>query len=211
MGGFDGERLYELGRDPMLDSGRTSASMNSIRLLQAPLAASRREPRGRRPAKRAVMIATCSGAATLSLAMSVACLWQVKAELDLRRLSHESRDWPSATGDIVAAELDRSGGRGPSVGASVRYRYVIGTKTFEGRTLSFDRPRNGAAESAVRRYRPGTTVSVFYSPRDRGLSVLEADSWSGWSRVGALTVVTLGAALFALLMLRLLMLRLAHG
>jgi Protein of unknown function (DUF3592) len=180
--------------------------MHSIRLVQAPLTASLREPHGRRPPRRAVMVATCFGAAALSLAMSVACLWQVKAELDLRRLSHESRDWPSATGEIVGAQLDRSGGRGPSVGASVRYRFVVGAKTFEGRTLSFDRPRSGAAERAVRRYRPGTTVSVLYSPRDPGLSVLEGDSWSGWPRVGALAVVSLGVALFAFVMLHL-----AHG
>jgi hypothetical protein len=152
------------------------------------------------------MVATCVGVAALSLASSVACLWQVKAELDLRRLSHESRDWPSATGEIVSAQLDRSGGRGPSVGASVRYRFVVGTETFEGRTISFDRLRSSAAERAVRRYRPGTTVSVLYSPHDPGLSVLEADSWTGWSRVVALAVVTLGAALFALVILRL-----AHG
>jgi hypothetical protein len=131
-------------------------------------------------------------------------------ELSLRKLSHESRRWPSAMGEIVDATLVRSGGRGPAVVASVRYRLSVGTKTFEGHTLSFERPRSTAAESAVRRFRPGTPVRVFFRPSDPALSVLERDSWAGWPRVGSFAAVGACAAFFSVMLLRV-SLRVAHG
>jgi hypothetical protein len=105
-------------------------------------------------------------------------------------------------GEIVDAKLARSGGRGSSVSATVRYRFIIGTRTFEGRTIAFDSPRNAAAETAVRRYRPGTRVGVFFRPSDPSLSVLERGSWSGWPVVGALVFAGIGATFFTVAILR---------
>jgi uncharacterized protein DUF3592 len=164
------------------------------------LATTGREPSDRQTPRRARVLATCIGVALLSAAMSGVCLWQVARELSTRKLASESLGWPSASGDIVDAKLDRSGGRGPSVAATVRYRFVVGTKTFDGQTISFDRPRNAAADDAVRRYPPGTKVRVFFRPGDPSLSVLERDSWTGWRRVVALTVVGIGTAMFAVAM-----------
>jgi hypothetical protein len=131
-------------------------------------------------------------------------------ELSRRKVSHESRAWPSAMGEIVDATLARSGGRGPAVFASVRYRFSVGTKTFEGHTLSFERPRSTAAESDIRRFRPGTTVRVFFRPSDPDLSVLERDSWAGWPRVGSFAFAGVCAALFSVMLLRV-SVRITHG
>src|SRR5450432_4367385 len=109
----------------------------------------------RQPPRRARVLATCIGAAMLSAVMCIVCLLQAHDELSRRTLSNESRGWPSAPGETIDARLARSGGRGSSVSASVRYRFIVGTRTFEGQTISFERPRNAAAESALRRYRPG--------------------------------------------------------
>ena len=106
-------------------------------------------------------------------------------------------------GEIVDAKLDRSGGRGSSVGADVRYRFIVGRKTFEGQTIAFDSPRSVAAEAAVRRYRPGAKVLVFFRPSDPTLSVLETGSWIGWPVVGALAFAGIGAAFFTVAILRL--------
>jgi hypothetical protein len=160
--------------------------------------------------RRARVLATCVGFAVLAAFTSVVCLRQMNDELHLRELSNESRRWPSARGEIVDATLARSGGRGPSVVASVRYRFIVATKTFAGHTISFERARNTAAESAIRRFRPGTTVRVFFRPSDPGLSVIEPDSWTGWPRVGSLAVAGVCAALFSVALLRL-SVRVAHG
>jgi hypothetical protein len=160
--------------------------------------------------RRTRVLATCLGFAVLSAFTSVVCLWQTNDELSLRKLSNESRGWPSATGEIVDAILVRSGGRGPAVIASVRYRFVVGTKTFEGHTLSFERPRSTAAESAVRRFRPGTPVRAFFRPSDPGLSVLERDSWAGWPRVASFAAVGVCGALVSVMLLRV-SIRVAHG
>jgi uncharacterized protein DUF3592 len=150
------------------------------------------------PPRRARVLATCIAIAVVSAATSVVCLWQAKADLDLRALSNESRAWPSAPGEIIEAQLDRSSGRGPSVGASVRYRFIVGEKTFEGRNIAFDGPREAAAEDAVRRYRPGTKVRVLYRPRAPSTSVLElppSSGSTGWQRTAALAFTALGAGL----------------
>jgi hypothetical protein len=97
---------------------------------------------------------------------------------------------------------ERVTARGPSVSAAVRYRFIVGTKTFEGQTISFESPRGPAAETAVRRYLPGTMVRVFFRPSDPRLSVLETDSWTGWPVVGALAFAGIGAAFFTLAILR---------
>jgi hypothetical protein len=164
-------------------------------------AASTRKLPGRSP-RRARALATCIAIAVFSAATSVICLWQAKADLDLRTLSNESLAWPAASGEIVDASLDRSAGRGPSVGASIRYRFIVGEKTFEGQTMAFDEPRGAAAENAVHRYRPGTKVRVFYRPRAPSTSVLERASWTGWRRVVALVFAALGTALLAAALVR---------
>jgi hypothetical protein len=168
------------------------------------------EPDVRPSPRRTRVLATCVGFAVLSAFTAVVCLRQMNDELHLRELSHESRAWPSAMGEVVDTTLARSGGRGPSVVASVRYRFIVGTKAFEGHTLSFERVRGAAAESAIRRYRPGTTVRAFFRPSAPGLSVLEPDSWTGWPRVGSLAVAGFCAALFSVALLRL-SVRVAHG
>jgi Protein of unknown function (DUF3592) len=161
-----------------------------------------------RPPRRSRVLATCIAIAVFSAATSFVCLWQAKADLDLRTLSNESRAWPSAPGEIIEAQLARSSGRGPSVGASVRYRFIVGEKTFEGQTMAFDEPRGAAAENAVRQYRPGTKVRVFYRPRAPSTSVLERPSSSGssgstgWQRTGALAFTALGAGLLAVALAR---------
>jgi Protein of unknown function (DUF3592) len=159
--------------------------------------------------RRSRVVAILVGIAALSAAISVICLWQVTRELYLRRLSNESRGWSSAMGEIVDAKLDRSGGRGSSVSAAVRYRFIVGTKTFEGRTIAFDSPRSAAAETAVRRYRPGTRVRVFFRPSDPSLSLLESGYWARWPLVGALAFGGIGAAFLTVAILRL-SIRISH-
>ena len=176
--------------------------MHSIRHSFGQLGVLERRPGSRLPPRRSRAVVTLICIGVLSAAIFVVCLWQVSHELYLRRLSSESRGWSSAMGEIVDAELDRSGGRGPSVGAAVRYRFVVGTKTFEGRTIAFDSPRSATAETTVRRYRPGTRVRVFFRPSDPGLSVLETGSWTRWPLVVALAFAGIGAALFTVVSLR---------
>ena len=68
--------------------------------------------------------------------------------------------------------------------------------------IAFDSQRSVAAETAVRRYRPGTRVRVFFRPSDPSLSVLESASWTGWPLVGALAFAGIGAAFFTVAILR---------
>jgi len=186
----------------------------ALRLMLHPFAARwtapERELPGRPPPRRARALGTCVAFAVYSAATSLLCLWQVKADLDRRTLSNESRAWPSVTGEIVEARLDHSGGRGSSAGASVRFRFIVGAKTFEGQTIAFDEPRGAVAEDAVRRYRPGTKVRVFVRPRAPSTSVLERASWTGWPRVGALASAAVVAAFVAAALVRV-SLRIARG
>jgi hypothetical protein len=146
----------------------------------------------------------------LSAATSAVCLWQVNKELYRRKLSNESRGWPSATGEIIDTKLHRSGGRGSSEGAAIRYRFIVGKKIFEGQTIAFHSVRSDAAAIAVHRYRPGTAVPVFFRATDPSLSVLEAGSWASWPIVGALAFAGVGAAFFTVALLRTVA-RISHG
>ena len=136
--------------------------------------------------------------AALALAMVFA---HVTGErLELRRLSHESAEWPRVLGVVVEtrAVWSSSPRSGRSYWPLVHYRYSVGGTTYVGDRVSF-RAKYGRAdaEDAVARYPAGSVVSISYSPSVPQRSVLEPGTWRGGASMTVLvlaTVLAIGVA-----------------
>ncbi len=90
------------------------------------------------------------------------------------RDGRRSLAWPQAPGVVVLAAKERSGGRGVSFHAEIRYTYVVAGQAFAGQRLSYARTASGRrVDSILRQYPTGATVAVRYDPSRPGASVLE--------------------------------------
>ena len=81
--------------------------------------------------------------------------------------------WPRVTGEVVAAELVH---RPRGVELRLRYRYVVGGREYVGERQAIGgvaalEPDDAAP--AVRRYRAGSAIGVYYDPADPAAAVLE--------------------------------------
>jgi hypothetical protein len=87
-----------------------------------------------------------------------------------------SLHWPATQGEVITSEITRQAGQ---TRARVRYRYSIDDKTFTGGHIAYHGSRSlpglpaVTAEAIVRRYPPGSAVSVYYNPLDPVRAVLE--------------------------------------
>ena len=103
------------------------------------------------------------------------------------RLDAQSREWPTADGTIVLAELSPRPGAPPDSWGDLRFRYtysVAGT-AYEGERISlfgtkgvYGSPRE-MQEAIVAKYPPGRQVKVYYDPEDPRAALLEPGGYSG--------------------------------
>ena len=114
------------------------------------------------------------------------------------RDARASQDWPSVTGRVTAARVERSVGRSTSRTREYRYRarvtydYVVDGESFPGERVSFLTDYYDSAEEAretVERYAPGSDVAVYYKPGHPAEAVLESNYGSG-------TYLPLGLSVF---------------
>ena len=100
---------------------------------------------------------------------------------DKLQYAASSASWPTAPGAVLAAEIrDAQIRRGKrqvdAYRAFVRYSYAVDGKTFEGENLHFayePDTRRELADDITRRYRAGTSVTVFHHPQRPWVSALE--------------------------------------
>jgi hypothetical protein len=91
-----------------------------------------------------------------------------------------TRRWSRATGQILRSDLvrrHRTFRWGPEIqGADVRYEFTVDGVRREAGVIGYRGMLGTAledAETLVRKYRPGTKVSVWYDPSQPGRAVLE--------------------------------------
>ena len=120
--------------------------------------------------------------------------WAVLTLLDARA----SRGWPSVTGRVTAAQVERTVSRTTGTSRQYRYRatvtydYVLDGESFSSDRVSFLTDYyDSAAEprETVKRYAPGTDVAVYYKPGHPSEAVLESNY--GWG-----TALPLGLSAF---------------
>jgi hypothetical protein len=100
-------------------------------------------------------------------------------------LAHESRNWPKTEGTILSSAVRHDSTRkSGSYRAAVTYAYTAAGASFTGDRVtfgSFGTSGEGHAREIVARYPKNARVTVFYSPRDSALSVLETGvSFGEW-------------------------------
>lgn len=100
---------------------------------------------------------------------------------DRLQKAQQSGLWPTAPGVVLVAEtrptkISQGKQQVDAFRAFVLYSYVVGGKSFEGRTLHFAYEadtRRESADALIRRYPEGTSVAVYHHPQRLRLSTLE--------------------------------------
>ena len=114
-----------------------------------------------------------------------------------------SRDWLRTDGVITAASVyAQTGVSGPdsitpdTYGAKISYDYKVAGVTYTGTRVGFGDlvGSEKRAQAIVSHYQPGTTVSVFYSPKNPKSAVLERGVFGGtWIGFGVgIAMMTVG-------------------
>lgn len=131
-----------------------------------------------------------AGAVVLLAGAVLRPLWQARA----------ARSWPLATCEIVEKRLveteSAEGARG--LAATLRYRYEVGGRTYQGTRHDF-RPFRGDVVEAreVRRLHIGARVPCHVDPDDPAVAVLAPRGWAGFPASIVLGVAIAGIALVA--------------
>jgi hypothetical protein len=128
--------------------------------------------------------------------LPVAFLWftiqRLEGELELRRESLESADWPSTPGTVTNSYVEvhhqethlLSGGwtRTDTFKPNIAYSYVVGGHWYDGaRVRIVSEYDEEAARQLVARYSFADRVRVWYRPGDPSRAALEPRSWhAGW-------------------------------
>jgi hypothetical protein len=112
-----------------------------------------------------------------------------------------SSSWPSTQGRTVASGVDRKVGRyGTYFEVWVHYAYSVNGISYEGRNLQFatsSRFSRDDAYTAIKIYRPGSPIEVFYDPQEPGLAVLKPGA-AWYSGIQVLLLTTSGVTLLFL-------------
>jgi len=119
-----------------------------------------------------------------------------------------SRAWPAVAGRMLAAKVESETNRGDEDTAdsttyypAIQYEYEVGSATFRGSDIAFDRrgyQKPQAAERALLAFPVGSSVQVFYDPTRPGTCVLERKSSTGLPLMligGLIALVTIVTAL----------------
>jgi len=143
------------------------------------------------------------------LGIAAVLVYLAGERLELRRLSHESLDWPRARGEVIGGRTAWSASprSGKSYWPTIDYRYSVGGTTFQGNRVSFRSSyRRSETEAAFARYPIGSAVSVWYRPGAAEESVLEPNTWRGGLATDLLVSITSAMTLLALIALAVLLL-----
>jgi len=116
--------------------------------------------------------------------------WAVLTVLDARA----SLAWPTVTGRVLSARVERtvsrstSGTRDYRYRASVSYRYSVEGESYSGDRVSFLTDYYDSAEAAgatIARFASGNEVMVRYKPGEPGEAVLESNyGWGSYLPLG---------------------------
>jgi len=94
-----------------------------------------------------------------------------------------SRSWDAVSGEIIESRFSLARSQRVYWVVEIRYRYTVEGLTYEGDRVGFWKGRRfwspGAAERLVTMYPKGCIVTLFVSPSDRSLAVI--DPGVGWS------------------------------
>jgi hypothetical protein len=93
-----------------------------------------------------------------------------------RRQTASGKSWPFVPGEVIESTVERHGISGDQYAATVRYRYRVGNKDYEG-----DRIRAGGhraltqagAQARASKYSIGRRLRVYYDPQHPARAVLE--------------------------------------
>jgi hypothetical protein len=106
----------------------------------------------------------------------------------LARLGDASRQWPTATGHVVSAEVVKKKGYNDGeyeyYAPEIRYAYEVDRQPYTGDTIKFGLTRIHYAREALarewlERYPAGATPPVRYDPADPKTSALEIGQHTG--------------------------------
>ena len=111
--------------------------------------------------------------------------------------------WPTVTGEVSSCELVRGLMREGVAKASLEmtYAYRVDGVTYEGHRISFagNKADYQAIRAMLKRYRPGTPVTIFHHPGKPARAVLDPTySWRGFKPL-LYGLVLLGVATMGLL------------
>jgi hypothetical protein len=119
-----------------------------------------------------------------------------------RRLSQESRDWPSARGKVVVSEVreidttDDDGKTDTDYSPRIEYEYTVGSETHRGSRIQFGGPwgvSEAGARIYVERYPLDAEVEVAYDPAAPERCTLEREtSRSSFVGIAVLTALLWG-------------------
>ena len=108
----------------------------------------------------------------------------------IRRREQAARDWPQASGVIVASRtLRKYSGHGTyEILPVIEYEFTHDGRSFSSsqwRPLNFSVGNSSSAQTVALRYPVGQSVTVFVNPRNPMKSVLECQpSWLCWVPFG---------------------------
>lgn len=99
--------------------------------------------------------------------------------------AQESLKWSITDGIIISSEIIENQNRSTTYEANVRYKYIIGEKSYLSEQVSFGQDSSNDLEHArsiVRRYETGEKISVHFNPANPSQSVLEPGvSWGSYT------------------------------
>jgi hypothetical protein len=129
--------------------------------------------------------------------------WALANGRDLVR-AVQSRHWPSVTGQVTTARrLLIRGYYGSDPAADIRYRYHVGSATYDGNAIGRNEDILAAGDELLEQYQAGCAVRVYYDPRHPERAVLQPGAnvqlWVGF--LGPL-VVAVAVAMYAIVFAR---------
>jgi hypothetical protein len=118
------------------------------------------------------------------------CLFAVGAVATTREAmrGNASKDWPSVPGKILSSKVvegkPSKPGQSPMFGAKISYEYLVAGARYTSTRVSFadyNSSGGGHARELVKAYPVGKEVTVYHSPDQPEMSVLEPGSaWWMW-------------------------------
>lgn len=116
--------------------------------------------------------------------------------------AHNAVAWPTVVGEVLSSEAQEGCGKGESYFPSVRYRYVVQSKEYEGRRIAFGNcgcGSEGEAAAIASEYPQGSLVIVHFnawSPSEAVLLVGDVldETWIGIALTVVVAVASFGLA-----------------
>lgn len=119
------------------------------------------------------------------VAVGFGVFWKGTSDMELAK---QSESWPIADGKIISSEVVRktssssNGGSSTTYHAEVSYQYNADGRSYTGERVSFGQygsSNRSHASDIVNRYKPGSTVQVFYKYDEPSVAVLETGAGFG--------------------------------